>query len=576
MSYLSRLIAATALVLLVAIAVLVFEVGRSVRRDVEEQTVAGLERNANLVRLALPADSSGWQAAVTAASEATGLRVTIVGADGRVRAESDLGTAAELDRIENHGSRPEIAAALIGQVGRNHRTSATIGTGYWYLAIPGGPDRTVVRVAMPDATVDTVVTRARRPVYLGAVLALTLGILIAGFAARRITRPLAQIGEAAQAIARGEPPSLPYSTIPDIERLSNNLRAMQEQLAARFAALQAQQVQSSAIVDSMVEGVLAADSRGAIMAANPAARRMLGYESGESLPELRLVFRGKEARDAVDRALRSGESVTDREVSLGDRTYLLNIRPLAGGGTVVVLHDLTHLKRLEAVRRDFVANASHELKTPLTAISGYAETLLSETPEPAVARQFLETILANARRMQRLVDDQLDLSRIESGRWLPAPERVAVTPIAQEAWALAAPARGEAPTLVMDVTPAAMFLAADLDAVRQVLRNLFENAIRHTAPDGRVTVSARPDGEFVRLSVTDTGTGIPSDHVPRIFERFYRVDPSRARAEGGTGLGLAIVKHLVEAHGGRVAAQSEVGRGTTIHCWIPPDRSNPG
>ncbi|MFN0179937.1 MAG: ATP-binding protein [Gemmatimonadales bacterium] len=569
MSYLGRLITGIVGVLVVAILVLVVGVGRSVRGDLQSQSIASLEREATLLRLALPADSAQWQAAVNAASAATGLRISIIDRDGRVRAESDLSTAADLSRIENHATRPEVAAALGGRVGTDHRVSATVGTGHTYVAVPGGPFGSIVRVAMADADVDATISRARGPIYLAAAVALLLGFGLALVAARRISTPLAEIGLAAQAIARGDPPALPYSSIPDIEELSTNLRSMQEQLASRFDELRRKQAETAAIVDSMVEGVLAANARGEIVAANPAARRLLDYGPNDDLPNLRLVFRGKEAREVIDRALDQGEAVTDRELTLGDRTYLFNVRPLASGGSVVVLHDLTHLKRLETVRRDFVANASHELKTPLTAISGYAETLLGDQPEPAVARQFLETILANARRMQRLVDDQLDLSRIESGGWTARPESLAIEPAAEEAWALATPRSGGSPRLEVVIDPSATFVMSDPDALRQIFRNLFENAIRYTAPSGLVRVAATPDQGMVRVSVTDTGTGISSEHLPRIFERFYRVDPSRSREQGGTGLGLAIVKHLVEGHGGRVSAESVLGRGTTINCWLP-------
>jgi two-component system phosphate regulon sensor histidine kinase PhoR len=265
----------------------------------------------------------------------------------------------------------------------------------------------------------------------------------------------------------------------------------------------------------------------------------------------------------------AGETVADREISLGDRTYLLNARPLPAGGSVVVLHDLTRLRRLETVRRDFVANVSHELKTPLTAISGYAETLLTDQPEPEVARQFLDTILANARRMQRLVDDQLDLSRIESGGWQPALEPVDVDSVAREAWRHALPPTGGSPVFTVSIDEPVRVVDVDPDALRQVFRNLFENAIRHTPAGGAITVTGKAEGDMVHLAVSDTGMGIPSEHLPRIFERFYRVDPGRSRAQGGTGLGLAIVKHLIEGHGGRVSATSELGQGTTIHTWWP-------
>jgi signal transduction histidine kinase len=236
---------------------------------------------------------------------------------------------------------------------------------------------------------------------------------------------------------------------------------------------------------------------------------------------------------------------------------------------VVVLHDVTRLKRLETVRRDFVANVSHELKTPLTVISGYAETLSTDALDPATTRRFAETILANARRMQHLVDDQLDLSRIESGHWAPRPDIVAVESVARETWATVSPDRAAALRFELDLGEDARTVRADPDGLRQVLRNLLENAMRHTPPGGSITVSTAAVDGGVRLTVTDTGAGIGAEHLPRIFERFYRVDPGRSRDQGGTGLGLAIVRHLVEAHGGRVWAESDIGQGTSVHCWLP-------
>jgi signal transduction histidine kinase len=216
---------------------------------------------------------------------------------------------------------------------------------------------------------------------------------------------------------------------------------------------------------------------------------------------------------------------------------------------------------------------SHELKTPLTSIAGYAETLATEEPDRARARKFADTILSNAQRMQRLVDDLLDLSRIESGGWQPVPRVVDVATLAQEVW-LPFGDRGRARDLrfTIEIAPEAATVVADADALRQILTNLIDNALRHTPSGGEIAVraSAAPDG--VMIAVADTGSGISPQHLPRIFERFYRADASRSRAEGGTGLGLAIVKHLVEAHGGRVTAESTMGRGTTIRMLFPGER----
>ncbi len=221
-----------------------------------------------------------------------------------------------------------------------------------------------------------------------------------------------------------------------------------------------------------------------------------------------------------------------------------------------------------------MANVSHELKTPLTSISGYAETLADETPAGTHAEQFARVILENAHRMQRLVEELLDLSRIESGGWRPTPERIDVGAVAREAWApFTGRAQAHGVELALDIGATAETVTADPHAARQILTNLFDNALRYTPPGGRITVSAERQGSAALLAVQDTGSGIAPEHLPRIFERFYRADPGRSRAEGGTGLGLAIVKHLVEAHGGRVEARSRVGNGTTIRMSFPQTES---
>jgi signal transduction histidine kinase len=300
----------------------------------------------------------------------------------------------------------------------------------------------------------------------------------------------------------------------------------------------------------------------------PAARG-LGGSGDTPLPDLPALFRARAAREVIDAVL-AGVPVQDREVELDTRTLMVNARPLPSGGAVLVLHDLTTTRRLETIRADFVANVSHELKTPLTSISGYAETLLTDPPDPATTRRFLETIHSNARRMQHLVDDQLDLSRIESGRWQPRLYSLSTGAVADEAWAECADrAARKGLAFKQEIATDATALWADPDAVRQVLVNLFDNAIRHTPSGGSIRFGSTSHGGGILMTVTDSGTGIAHEHLPRIFERFYRADPARSREDGGTGLGLAIVKHFVEAHRGTVRADSELGQGTTVAVWWP-------
>lgn len=410
-----------------------------------------------------------------------------------------------------------------------------------------------------------------RDVLIPTVISLAAGAGLAAFGARAIGHRFRELSEAARAIAAGNPPRYPHRGIAEVDAVSASLRDMHERLGARFEVLRRRHAESGTLVNAMVEGVLSCDARGRIVTANPAARRLLGYEEGPDLPALPVLFHEKAAREVVTAALQ-GETVEDREIDLDGRICLLSARALPEGGAVLVLHDMTQVRRLEAIRRDFVANVSHELKTPLTSISGYAETLLSDSPDEATGRRFLETILANARRMQRLVDDQLDLSKIESGHWRPAPQEVGTATALREGWeALTRPSPTDL-EFATDVGPGAESVYADPDALRQVLGNLFDNSRRYTNPGGRILAAARAENGGVRLSISDTGTGISGEHLPRIFERFYRADASRSRAGGGTGLGLAIVKHTVEAHGGRVWAESALGRGTTIHCWFPTEK----
>jgi two-component system phosphate regulon sensor histidine kinase PhoR len=565
-TFVKRLVLGSVLILVLAVAVLLWVAERSLRRDLEGDIGQNLEREARLVREALPADSAAWQTAVTELGAQTGHRITLIDRDGWVRADSDF-PAGPLPSIENHAQRPEVRAALSEGRGVARRQSETVGRPFLFVAIPGAP--AVVRVAAGLDQVDEVVRRAQSAVAGAALFALLVGSLLALLAGRSIAQPLVTIGAAARAIAAGAPPRFPRSGIPDIDGLVQALRQMHQQLGDRFEELRREQAETAALVESMVEGVIAADERGRTVTANAAARRLLGYEVADALPDLPELFRVKAAREVVDAVLR-GQPVEDRELEIDGRAILMNARPLPSGGAVLVIHDLTELRRLEAVRRDFVANVSHELKTPLTSISGYAETLLTDSPEPETARRFLSTILDNARRMQRLVDDLLDLARIEAGRWQPEPEPVDVQEAAREMWSeYAERAAARDIQFEVDIAPGAGTVVADADALRQVLTNLLDNSLRYTARGGRIVCRSRRDDSGVAISVVDNGSGIAHEHLARIFERFYRADHSRSREEGGTGLGLAIVKHLVEAHGGRVYAESERGAGTAVTVWFP-------
>ena len=564
----TRLFAAISLIVAATVVGVIALADRILRGHFEAEIAAGLEREARLITIQLPDDSAQWPDAARRLGALVGHRVTLVAPDGRVRGDSEFDRPA-LAQLENHLERPEVLAALRDGTGQARRLSASTNEPQMYLALRGGPPGlAVVRVSATLASVDAQVRGAQRAVAWAGIGALIAAAVIAGVASGALAHPLRRLGLAARDIAAGRLPEFPDSSIPEVAASASALRTMHAELERRFAELKRERGESAMLIEAMADGVLATDAEGRVTAMNLAARRLLGYGPSAELPPLEQLFHQKRARELVEEVL-SGRDVDQRELELGSRTLLATGRRLPDGGSLLVLRDVSELRRLEAVRRDFVANVSHELKTPLTSIAGYAETLTHELAD-GQSRQFAETIVQNSRRMQHLVDDLLDLSRIESGGWRPKPEDVELGGLIQDAWqpvADAAKRRGVELSVAPETERARVW--ADGEALRQVFTNLFDNAVRHTPKGGRVTVTAETRGERSRVAVADTGAGIPAEHLPRIFERFYRVDPSRARDQGGTGLGLSIVRHLVEAHGGEVTAESTLGRGTTIRLSFP-------
>lgn len=378
--------------------------------------------------------------------------------------------------------------------------------------------------------------------------------------------------------ANGSGLRLPGSRIAEIHALSSVIERLVGEFAERSAGLARDRDELALLVNGVSEGIIQVDGSGRVVRANPAARTMLNLPEHVSGEQVTALVRHTDLRALLERAGR-GAAVPAEEIQLEDRRLLVAARPFqeeSVPGAVVAFVDLTELRRLEGVRRDFVANVSHELKTPLTSIRGYIETLMSDEVPQETQRQFLEVVQRNADRLHHIVEDLLDLSRLESGNWTPDTHAVDPLEVARDVWSSTVEqlsvARGLSFTTSGDSVPT----MADPGALRHVLSNLFDNAVRHTQPGGTVAVRVRqegtgPDGRAVAtvIEVQDTGTGVPRDALGRIFERFYRVDPARSRAEGGTGLGLSIVKHLVESMHGTVCAHSELGKGTTIRVRLP-------
>ncbi len=497
-----------------------------------------------------------------------GFRVTLIDSSGTVVGDSQFDAPA-LARLENHGRRPEIMAARDSAHGADLRVSSSVGDEELYVAVRAPLGFT--RVAISTADVDRTIARAGGSVVVAGLIGAAVAIALALLFARAVSRPVEELSAVAREIAAGDLSQRPTLAAPgEVGDLAEALQRMTEQLSSRLVALEEEDVLLRAVIDSLNEAVVVVDARRQVARVNNAARRLLSIR-GTPPFSTDVLPRERELREALATAM-NGRPVGTVEVTLGGRVLTLTARPLARGGAVLAAFDLTEVRRLEMIRRDFVANVSHELKTPLTVIGGFAETLADATVPAPERERFTNMILSNVHRMQRIVDDLLDLSRIESGGWVPAPSHLDVASAAAEAVAPCLhSAREKGIAIDVSVDPRAPTVFADATAVRQIIGNLVDNALRYTPPSGRVTVFSERDGNGVWIGVRDTGVGIPSEHLARIFERFYRVDPARSREAGGTGLGLSIVRHLAEAHGGRVRAESMVSRGTTVAAFFPDE-----
>jgi two-component system, OmpR family, phosphate regulon sensor histidine kinase PhoR len=560
-----RLLAGAVLVVTVLIVLLVLLSGARLRRQLEELEVAQLTREARLIaREWTPTTDADALAA--SAGAAIGHRVTLIDHTGKVIGDSEF-RGASRERLENHSRRPEVIAALRDSVGSADRQSPSAGDKELYVAVrsPLG----VVRVSISTASLESIVVRGRRDVLLSGFVALIAALLLAAAFSRAVSRPIVDLRDVAQALAAGDFSRRPTLSAPgEVGDLASAVHRMAEQLTSRLEALEREDMHMNAVIESLQEGVIAVDARRQVTRVNESGRRLLRLQDTTPFAADRLP-RERTLREALAAALR-GEPTEPMEIAVDGQSMLLTARALGDGGAVLAVVDLTASRRVDAVRRDFVANVSHELKTPLTVILGFAETLAAGDVPAEQGARFALAIQSNAQRMQRIVDDLLDLSRIESGGWVPNPVPVDLRAVVSEvSVGRLQTALDKGVRLTLEIGAGAETAFADPTAVRQVYANLVDNAIRHTNAGGSIVMFSERGERGTTIGVRDTGVGIAPEHVSRIFERFYRSDSGRARDSGGTGLGLAIVRHLVEAHHGRVQVTSLVGEGTTVSAFLP-------
>ena len=506
----------------------------------------------------------------------SGFRVTLIRADGLVLADSAI-DPDQLGTVENHSDRSEVKAALAQGSGVAVRLSETTGHPYVYAAQTlSGPrgERLVLRLAEPLEQLQALRGRLAAAIALAALAAGAVILLISLWLDRSLFDPLLRVIAGASDIASGRASRV---VVPEEDELAD-LAVAVNRLAARaeeqFEAVRKERDYLHEILASMSEGVLVVGTDGRAVMINPAFYRLFNLEGDfAGRPVLEIIRHPGFAR-LIEDTLRLGEtqSAQIELPTLERRTLLLASAVLAGGerGAVVAARDTTDLTRVADMRRDFVANVSHELKTPLAAIRGYAETLRDGAlDEPPIARRFTGRILSQCQRLQELLDDLLILSRLEGADAFAEREPVDLSEAIDRAVDLFTPAAREKRVTLEVQVDRVPPVTGDPGSLERLVLNLVDNAIKYNRPDGRVTLSLRRDGDEAVLEVTDTGIGIPPEAIPRLFERFYRVDKGRAREEGGTGLGLAIVKHIAQLHGGSVDVESHAGKGSTFRVRLP-------
>jgi two-component system phosphate regulon sensor histidine kinase PhoR len=508
-------------------------------------------------------------------------RVTLILPDGTVAGDSE----ETPERMDNHADRPEVKEALAGETGSSVRYSQTVKSNLMYVALPINPGDQlsgVVRLSIPLTIIDETLQGMLWKIVLAGLLIALAATPVSLYISRRISRPLSDMKDNAERFASGQLDSRIRVEGPDdVIRLAEALNVMAAQLDDRIHTVTAQRNEQEAILSSMVEGVIAVDSNQKVLSLNRAAEKLLDvpseFASGQPVA---MVMRNIQLQEFVKKTLASEETV-EQDISFHRDEGEQALRAIGTAlrdskhspiGAVIVLNDVTRLKRLENMRRDFVANVSHELKTPITSIKGFVETLLGGALDnPEDSKRFLEIVASQADRLNAIIDDLLSLSQmeqdsekvemvIEESRLRPALK------MAIQACALKASEK----TVRVDLNcPESVTARINPQLFEQAVINLVDNAIKYSLPSTQVRVEASTGNGEVTVAVIDEGRGIEKEHFPRLFERFYRVDSDRSREMGGTGLGLAIVKHIAQMHGGRVSVDSSVGKGSTFRIHLP-------
>jgi two-component system phosphate regulon sensor histidine kinase PhoR len=529
------------------------------------------------------------QTIVRELSQRARARVTLIDASGRVLADSAV-RDGDLAGVENHRTRPEIEQAVATGSGTDLRASHTTGERTLYRAVrlgdPGAASAPLyLRLGLPMTALEHELTILQRNLTLAFGSAFLIAVAMSVWLARSLTRPLSDITAAARQLAGGNlSVAVRTSSRDEVGLLADTLNRMTRELRSKIEELSEDRSQLLAMLTSMVEGVMVLDSKGRILQVNPAWERMFGVTRNEARGRQSSEVFGHPKLNALVSAVLAARTGQEGEILLPSGRCL-NVEASVAGGeqdneacAVLVFHDITELRRLEHIRKDFVANVSHELRTPLTSIKGYVEALLDGgKDDPQTSVRFLDIILKQSDRLNLILEDLLQLSKIESGQVQFKQEPLHIGSVIERTIAMIKPlADKKQHRLIAQVDADLPLITGDQERLVQVLANLLDNSIKYTPEGGQITLSARrllatrtEPGDGVELMVSDTGIGIPEADRPRVFERFYRVDKARSRELGGTGLGLAIVKHIVEGHGGQIHVEANVPSGSRFVVRLP-------
>lgn len=557
----TRLLVAYALAVLAVVGVLGFFVERSARDALLDEVQYGLAEQARAAAFSLPETPEEIVGFVEGLAPITDARVTVIDSDGSVLADSH----ADAETMENHAGRPEVQAASRGETGFDRRVSVSTGFNQLYAAVQASADR-VVRLSLPENVVNAPIREFRGRLLLMLAVAGLAGVAAVALVARRLTRPLAELSEVASSVAAGDlDADPPRSSVAELDDLGRSLGSMATELGHRLEEVSGERRTLEVVLDALPQGTLLVDGADQVVYANRSLIDLLGPVP-EGLAQV-VPFRIQE----MVRRARVERTVVDIDLEHGRPARVLRVivSPFEDERALVVVSDITDRRRVDDVRRDFVTNASHELKTPVSSILASAETLqVALERAPDKVPQFAAQIEVAARSLARLVSDLLDLSRLE-GRTAEHIEMDLERVVVAEVERMRPLAEERKIGVVSDTVPVSV--TGSPEDLALAVRNLLDNAVRYSDPGAVVTIRLDRQGDEAVVAVTDTGTGIPQRDLERIFERFYRVDVARSRATGGTGLGLSIVRHVVESHGGQVNVESQLGSGSTFTIRLPLD-----